>query len=727
RWEDSPFFVNREVRAWPERGDGVARRGGVSAFGFSGTNAHVVLESCGTAAGDRALVGGQGVASAYVLPVSAKSEEALERALLGLADHLEGEKGIGAGYVASVAHTLSVGRHHFAHRCAVVARDVDDAVRLLREAARGEKPRKVHRGVVAREFTPNAAVITVAREMIEEANGSQGDPASYQQFLMALADFYCQGYEPSLEHLFAEPPAFVSLPTQPFLARHCWVGAHAARQQAAAAATAVQAPAALPATPALPVAVPEQRTTSALPLRQPAVAQPTQPVAARPVEPAERTVDGSVRLLPVEVAAALVTEGSQAPDRAAHQRISLRPLTETEAPAPVPAPQPAAPARPAPAVTTRVVAAPVTAAATPAAVDSGEVLDRLQVSLAAELFVEVEEVDPDRSFTELGLDSVVGVEWVRVVNEDFGTSIGATRIYQYPNLREFAGYVASQAAAVTVTSAPAPRPVPQQPAPQAVSQPVSRLVPERVAEPVAVAVPVALDSGEVLERLQVSLAAELFVEVEEVDPDRSFTELGLDSVVGVEWVRVVNEDFGTSIGATRIYQYPNLREFTGYVAEQAAAAAGTTPAPHTAPPAAHQPASPATQQLVPEQRTDEPVAVSVPAAADSGEVLDRLQVSLAAELFVEPEEVDPDRSFTELGLDSVVGVEWIRVVNEDFGTSIGATRIYQYPNLREFAAFVTAEMPTPEDDLAEVLAKVYDGQIDVQQAEARLGTPKTEA
>ncbi|MFD4215880.1 acyl carrier protein, partial [Streptomyces sindenensis] len=87
----------------------------------------------------------------------------------------------------------------------------------------------------------------------------------------------------------------------------------------------------------------------------------------------------------------------------------------------------------------------------------------------------------------------------------------------------------------------------------------------------------------------------------------------------------------------------------------------------------------------------------------------------------------PDRSFTELGLDSVVGVEWVRVVNEEFGTSIGATRIYQYPNLREFAAHVIAEIPPPADDLAEMLAKVYDGQIDVQQAEARLGMPKTEA
>jgi acyl carrier protein len=209
------------------------------------------------------------------------------------------------------------------------------------------------------------------------------------------------------------------------------------------------------------------------------------------------------------------------------------------------------------------------------------------------------------------------------------------------------------------------------------------------------------------------LAGELFVEVEEVDPDRSFTELGLDSVVGVEWVRVVNEEFGTSIGATRIYQYPNLREFAGYVASLASVDGGG---------AVSQGVS-AVSVSVPEQRVDEPVSVGV----GSGGVLERLQVSLAGELFVEVEEVDPDRSFTELGLDSVVGVEWVRVVNEEFGTSIGATRIYQYPNLREFSAYVIAETPPSADDLAEMLAKVYDGQIDVQQAEARLGTPKTEA
>ncbi len=43
-WAETPFRVNTELREWPTPPKGVARTGGVSAFGFGGTNFHVVLE-----------------------------------------------------------------------------------------------------------------------------------------------------------------------------------------------------------------------------------------------------------------------------------------------------------------------------------------------------------------------------------------------------------------------------------------------------------------------------------------------------------------------------------------------------------------------------------------------------------------------------------------------------------------------------------------------------------
>src|SRR5579859_1323282 len=43
-WAETPFRVNTSLREWPAPPKGVARAGGVSAFGFGGTNFHLVLE-----------------------------------------------------------------------------------------------------------------------------------------------------------------------------------------------------------------------------------------------------------------------------------------------------------------------------------------------------------------------------------------------------------------------------------------------------------------------------------------------------------------------------------------------------------------------------------------------------------------------------------------------------------------------------------------------------------
>lgn len=45
--ETSPFYINTELRPWIKPGADVPRRAGVSAFGFGGTNFHVVLEEYG--------------------------------------------------------------------------------------------------------------------------------------------------------------------------------------------------------------------------------------------------------------------------------------------------------------------------------------------------------------------------------------------------------------------------------------------------------------------------------------------------------------------------------------------------------------------------------------------------------------------------------------------------------------------------------------------------------
>ncbi|ABX06597.1 Beta-ketoacyl synthase [Herpetosiphon aurantiacus DSM 785] len=117
----SPFFVPTALTPWTR--NGTPRRAGVNSLGVGGTNAHVIVE-------EAPQVGPSGPGrAAELLVLSAKTATALEAATTNLAAHLEEQPMVN---LADVAHTLQVGRRVFEHRRVVVARNVADAVGLLR-------------------------------------------------------------------------------------------------------------------------------------------------------------------------------------------------------------------------------------------------------------------------------------------------------------------------------------------------------------------------------------------------------------------------------------------------------------------------------------------------------------------------------------------------------------------------------------------------------------------
>ena len=122
----TPFVPQARAAAWP-RG-AVPRRAGVSAFGFGGTNAHVVLQEAPLREAATPSPRAQ-----ELLVLSARTPAALQALSAALADHLEGD---GATQpLADVAHTLRVGRRAFAHRRAVVAGGAREAIDALRAAS----------------------------------------------------------------------------------------------------------------------------------------------------------------------------------------------------------------------------------------------------------------------------------------------------------------------------------------------------------------------------------------------------------------------------------------------------------------------------------------------------------------------------------------------------------------------------------------------------------------
>jgi amino acid adenylation domain-containing protein len=119
-FENSPFYVNRELSPW--RSDG-PRRAGVSAFGVGGVNAHVVLEE---APAFQPLT--PSLRSAQLLCVSARSQPALQVAIENLARYVKEHPEVP---LEDVAYTLAVGRKAFDHRAAFVCAGPEDAIAKL--------------------------------------------------------------------------------------------------------------------------------------------------------------------------------------------------------------------------------------------------------------------------------------------------------------------------------------------------------------------------------------------------------------------------------------------------------------------------------------------------------------------------------------------------------------------------------------------------------------------
>ncbi|MEU6770645.1 SDR family NAD(P)-dependent oxidoreductase [Streptomyces sp. NPDC046759] len=146
-WYGSGLHLLQEAVPWPAAGERV-RRAGVSAFGISGTNAHVIVEEAPPSASEPAGVLPSGK---RLFVLSGRSEAALRGQAARLARHLTGDTAL-----PDAAYTLARHRSHFAWRAAVTAGDVDELRAVLDAVCSGRAqaatPREEETGKVAFVF-----------------------------------------------------------------------------------------------------------------------------------------------------------------------------------------------------------------------------------------------------------------------------------------------------------------------------------------------------------------------------------------------------------------------------------------------------------------------------------------------------------------------------------------------------------------------------------------------
>ena len=210
-----PFYVNTELKDW-QVDAGQVRRAAISSFGFSGTNAHLIIEEAPAMA--RAPVELPG----YLIAVSARTSEQLRAQVANLLSMVEADPDVS---MSDLCYSLFVSRVQLASRFSCVAKNRAELIRVLVQW--------LDTGIANQAYSADAREGNVREQVTLKKFGnyciqecaSAVDSETYFENLAAIADLYVQGYSLDYEDLFPRNSRRIPLPLYPFARERYWVDA----------------------------------------------------------------------------------------------------------------------------------------------------------------------------------------------------------------------------------------------------------------------------------------------------------------------------------------------------------------------------------------------------------------------------------------------------------------------------------------------------------------------
>ncbi|TKI55079.1 SDR family NAD(P)-dependent oxidoreductase [Brevibacillus antibioticus] len=229
----SPLYVNDRLIKWESSGS--PARCGVSSFGLSGTNCHIVLEEAPQPAIDPTSTVTQTASTPedilQVLALSAKSKSALLSLIRAYHNLLLKEAMID---LTDVCYTANTGRGHYTHRIAVMFRTRDELLRSLSSATDSNLEATdsqdffygKHTVVIQhsnREMLPGD-ITEVEKRRLSEAAHSTLTKEKGETLLADLCRLYVHGADITWEAMHQQGNRRrLHLPVYPFEEKHAWV------------------------------------------------------------------------------------------------------------------------------------------------------------------------------------------------------------------------------------------------------------------------------------------------------------------------------------------------------------------------------------------------------------------------------------------------------------------------------------------------------------------------
>lgn len=227
----TPFFVNTEFRDWAVPHN-QRRRAAISAFGFSGTNCHMVLEE---APEQYPITKRQSKNPYYLIVLAAKTRTALYQKFIHLAEWIENK---GTDYnLADIAYTLQNGRSPMPVRAAFIVQSIPDLLeKVYNFINTGNSTEIMISNDGAEHLRDQHLFKEFAQFLVKEIQHiNKVDTRQYKEKLTVLAELYVRGYDLNWEGLYSDNSVYrIPLPQYPFERSSYWLATKSGFQKGAA-------------------------------------------------------------------------------------------------------------------------------------------------------------------------------------------------------------------------------------------------------------------------------------------------------------------------------------------------------------------------------------------------------------------------------------------------------------------------------------------------------------
>jgi len=187
------------------------------------------------------------------------------------------------------------------------------------------------------------------------------------------------------------------------------------------------------------------------------------------------------------------------------------------------------------------------------------------------------------------------------------------------------------------------------------------------------------------ESLSNAVAGVLKLSDGEINPSAVLSDLGVDSIIAVELVRMINASLGLALKTTVIFDYPSISR----LAEHLHLEYKNELMPHWS---RRNPdvraADSSTEPFILQERRDRRAVDPISGSGENSEesvksyIEEALLTNVAEVLNLSAGDIDSDKALSDVGVDSIVAVDLVRRINAALGLSLKTTVIFDYFSIR---------------------------------------------